>query len=137
MKTELDELIEFYEEEKQFLENCIKQNQEEYEFMHAHYHLQSLYQVNKQLDILYKLKDPNYTRKQELARYIKMYESSIDRYPLKREDSYAGNELKKYKDELWKLNELKIEFPLDEQQINGALFNVIPKSKNRIPKLNS
>ena len=66
-----------------------------------------------------------------------MYESSIDRYPLKREDSYAGNELKKYKDELWKLNELKIEFPLDEQQINGALFNVIPKSKNRIPKLNS
>lgn len=125
MKSELDEVIEFYEAEREFLRECIKQNQEDFEFMNAHFHSQGLFQVERQLDILYKLKDPNFTRKQELERNIRMYEASFQRSPRLSLDSYYIKELDKNKQELNKLNEQKIGFPLDDQQLDNALFDVV------------
>lgn len=125
MKSDLDELIELFEAEKQLLENCIKENTEEWEYLHAHYHLKALSKVNGQLEILYKLKDPFYQQKNDLERMISMYEN-LDKSiglisPL---DCYYKKKIVDYKDKLKELDAQKSKPVYDNQVIDEALFNV-------------
>ncbi|MDB4921176.1 hypothetical protein [Mucilaginibacter sp.] len=47
MKPDLEELIELYEAERQLLEDCIKDNIEEWDYLNAHSNSLALFKVNQ------------------------------------------------------------------------------------------
>jgi hypothetical protein len=130
MKSDLDELIELCEAEKQSLEDCIKDNTEEYEYLHAHYHSQALFAINHQLQVLYKLRDPFYDEKVQLERMIGLYEKWDKIEGLPNLDSYYEKEIKDNKNKLEELNKQKNKPLYDDQKIDDALF-VLLKGDNQ------
>ena len=66
MKTELDEILDFYKNEKLALENQIEQLVSEREFKQAHIHQKALKKVNQSLTLFENLKNPNQIKINEL-----------------------------------------------------------------------
>jgi len=128
MKSDLDELIELCEAERQFLKDCIKDNTEEWEFLHAHFHSRALNKINSQLQILRKLRDPFYNEKLELERMLEIYNEWNETEATSNKDSYYERMIKETKDKLQKLNEQKGKPLYDDQRIDDALFDLLEKS---------
>ncbi|BAU53304.1 hypothetical protein [Mucilaginibacter gotjawali] len=128
MKSDLDSLIELLEAEKQFLKTCIKDNTQEWEYLHAHYHSKALFKLNGELRILKKLKDPFYDEKLELERSIEIFKKRDKMELYLPADSYYEKLIKEYIDKLEKLNERKSEPFYDDQKIDDALFNLLEKT---------
>jgi hypothetical protein len=122
MQSDIDTLIELLEEEKIFVEQCIKVNVDEFEYLHAHIHVKALTKLNTQLQILKRLKDPLYNKKADLERLLEIYKrfgssgSDIDLYHEKMHAETA--------DELKKLDEANNPPQFDDQKIDDALFNI-------------
>jgi len=68
MKSDLNLLIEYYEDEKRSLESSIKTYLKEQDYLYAHYHQEALWRLNVTLGTLRYFKDPLYYEKQELKR---------------------------------------------------------------------
>ena len=130
MKSDLDELIELYEAERQYLQDCIKDNVGGWEYLHAHYHSEALFKINSQLTIFYKLRDPFYDKRIELERMILMYEAIIKRRGITDNDSYYAKEVSNYQAQLQKLNDEKGKPLFDGQEIDDALFSLLEGAHN-------
>lgn len=70
MISELDEILEFYENEKLALETLIIELVAEREFKQAHIRQKALKKVNRQLFLLHNLKNPNYAEILELQQSL-------------------------------------------------------------------
>lgn len=124
MKSDLNELIELYEAEKESIENCIKSNLEEGEYLNAHFHSQALFKVDHHLRMLYKMKDPFYDEKNETERMLSMYERFDNRGIASNLDSYYKKMTDEYKAKLQELNEESKKPLFDDQKIDDALFGL-------------
>lgn len=60
MKTELDEILEFYKNEKLTLEKLIDDLVRQREFKQAHFHQKAWKKVNRSLFLFHNLRNPNY-----------------------------------------------------------------------------
>lgn len=66
MKSDLDQIIECFESEKQSLELSIKRDLAEYDYLYAHYQQQGLWLLNNHLDTLKQFKDPLFNKNETL-----------------------------------------------------------------------
>src|ERR1700693_85425 len=114
MKSDLDELIEFYEQEKLYIEKCIKENINEWEYLHAHYHSHALFIINNQLRTLNKLKDAFYDKRTELERMIEIYKE-WDKSKRSNMDSYYQKMIDDNNHKLEELNKQKKQPIYDDQ----------------------
>lgn len=121
MKSDLDELIELYEVERQSLEDSIKDNIEELDYLNAHSNSLALFNVNQKLSVLYKMKDPFYDEKVQLERMIKIQERFNNDETI---NAYYKEIIDKDKSELQKLMDQKSEPLFDDQKIDDALFGL-------------
>ncbi len=72
MKTELDEILEFYENEKLALEKLIEDLVEEKEYKQAHIHQKALKKVNRYLFLFHNLENPNHTEIVQLQQTLEV-----------------------------------------------------------------
>jgi hypothetical protein len=124
MKSDLDELIELCEAERQLLEDCIKDNTTEWEYLHAYFHSKALFKINNQLRILHKLKDPFYEKKLELERMNEIYKKWDKLKPESAINAYYQKKIEDNKEKLQELNQQKDKTVYDDQKIDDALFNL-------------
>ncbi|WP_454801697.1 hypothetical protein [Mucilaginibacter phyllosphaerae] len=122
MQSDIEILITLLEEEITFVEQCIKDNVDESEYMHAHIHTKALTQLNTQLLILQRLNDPLYNKKAELDMQLRMYKkfeknnSDIDGYY----EKMIAETTKK----LNKLNDADKMPKYDDQKLDDAIFSI-------------
>lgn len=123
MQSDIDKLIELLEEEKLFVEHCIKDNVDEFEYLHAHIHAKALMRVNTQLQIFKRLKDPLYNKKAELETLLEMYKkwkgdagSGIDLYYEKL--------ISEINEQLTTLTESHNIPQYDDQKLDDGIFNI-------------
>jgi hypothetical protein len=121
MKSDLDELIELCEVERQLLEDCIKDNVEELDYLNAHSNSRALFKVNQKLSVLNKMKDPFYDEKVQLERMIKIHERFNNDETI---NAYYKEIIDKDKSKLQKLMDQKSEPFYDDQKIDDALFGL-------------
>ncbi|MCQ6959742.1 hypothetical protein [Mucilaginibacter aquariorum] len=122
MQSDIDKLIELLQEEKLFIEQCIKDNIDEFEYLHAHIHTKTLTKLNTQLRIFKQLKDPFYNKKMELEMQLEMYKQFRKDSP--DIDLYYQKVIAEVNDELKKLNESNAKPQYDDQKVDDAIFNI-------------
>jgi len=120
MKSDLDLLIEYYEDEKLALSSSIKNYLLENDYLYAHYQQEELWRLDRQLSMLYYLKDPLYLKRQELERLKEVVNRYQDEDRLKliyeRRVTEKENDIKRSQSESLYFN--------DTQVIDDALFNL-------------
>jgi hypothetical protein len=124
MQSDLDLLIELYESEKSFLERCIKDYIDEFEYQFAFFHSEALSQVNSKIRILNSFKGPLYSEKEKLERMISMM-PKIEDYDLEKFMRARWEE--RIKDQEGKVDQIgkqKIRRFYDSQEIDDALFGI-------------
>ncbi|MFC0517854.1 hypothetical protein ACFFGT_26815 [Mucilaginibacter angelicae] len=121
MKSDLDQIIEYLESEKQSLELSIKRNLAEYDYLYAHYQQEGLWRLNNHLDTLKYFKDPLFNKKQDIERWIR-WMSRLENNDL---ESLYKDDIAEKKQELEKLNKDQVyKYFNDSQVIDEALFDL-------------
>jgi hypothetical protein len=120
MKSDLDQIIEYLESEKQSLELSIKSYLLEKDFQYAHYQQEELWRVNNKLATFQYFKDPLYHKKQELERLKELFNGFDENDNLT--DIYHRRITKK-ENEI-KTDQLTASYFNDTQVIDDALFEL-------------
>lgn len=119
MKSDLDLLLEYYEDEKRSLESSINAYLKELDYLYAHYQQEALWRVNATLDTLKYFKDPLYYEKQQIERITELFKDR--EYKSYMKSAYEERLIKKE-------NRLNIRSGVyyfnDDQVIDDALFNL-------------
>jgi hypothetical protein len=124
MKSDLDQIIEYFESEKQSLELSIKSNLAEYDYLYAHYLQEGLWRLNNYLDTLKYFRDPLFNKKQEVERWIR-WMSRLENNNL---EFLYKDDIAEKKKELEKLNKDPVyKYFNDSQVIDEALFDLYEK----------
>ena len=76
MNEELNEILEFYSEEKLALEKLINSYVKDGKFKEAHLHQKALHKLSRTLSLLKKLENPNYEEIEQLEFRIQSYSNS-------------------------------------------------------------
>jgi len=121
-KSDLIELIEYLESEK---ENLNKQQQDclsQYDYKGAHYFSIALGEVNRQLEILYNFSDSLYDEKQRLENYKSFLK--VDSEGLKKAFS---ERIKEIEDRIVQLNSSTKDQKLDGQEFDDVIYELIEK----------
>jgi hypothetical protein len=121
MKSELEELIESYEKEREDLEKEISLLVQESEFLHAHYHQKALYKVHRQLEILRDLHRPYSNHLIIEKRMLGSVQASVDLSSAD-EDSYMGIRLRSIQSKIADWEAAGLEPTFDSQEIDDAIF---------------
>ena len=124
MKSEINELIEFYESEVIYLEACIAENLKDNEYLIADFHSKALQQVNSQLHKIKKLKYPFYDEIADLKRQIQMYLRFDTDKPIEHKDTYYKKEIAELNAKMQLLQNKNNQLLYDEQKIDDALFRL-------------
>jgi hypothetical protein len=121
MKSDLDQIIEYFESEKQSLELSIKRNLAEYDYLYAHYQQEGLWRLNNHLDTLKRFKDPLFNKKHDIERWI-AWMSHFENSDL---GSFHKDDIAEKRHELEKLNRDQVyQYFNDSQVIDEALFDL-------------
>lgn len=133
MKRDLDLIIEFYEAEKQLLEQCIHDNitdVHEKDYLHAHYHQEALHKVKTRLSILNGFKGPLYGEERQLE-YLKLITDNWDSNDRFLSDSLKERltklyqrDIEKKEQEIEEIKSRKSPFVFDNQEVDDALFDL-------------
>ena len=75
VKSDLDELIEYYESEKQTLTTLLKECVEDHDYLAAQSYSNGIGNVNSILNTLYHFKDPNHDKKKWLLKQKDYWEN--------------------------------------------------------------
>lgn len=120
MKSDLDQIIEYFESEKLALKSSIKNYLIENDFLYAHYHQEELMRLESKLATLQYFKDPSYHKKQDLQRLKDGFEGFDDdnrlRIIYQRRITEKENEIRK--------DQLSASYFNDAQIIDDALFDL-------------
>lgn len=95
MKYPYHDIIQFYEQERTFLESSIQEYVNEYEYLMADYCQRGLYQVKNLLEILYHLTEVNYEKRKELMRRIEVLKGLYNKQNSEIYAAYYEDEIKK------------------------------------------
>lgn len=132
MKSDLEELIDAYQEEKTELEKQISEYVEEGDYLYAHYHNKALKMLNKTLDALKTLHNPVYRNILDEETGIKNCNKM-----LASRDYNVSNDFKAYLDNILrlkiteseekirKLKSTEIQSHYDSQEVDDALFSLV------------
>lgn len=122
MNRELEKIIDFYEEEKQRLENLIQLAIGETEYKVAHYHQKALKKTNIKLNCLKSLETPNFDKIQWLASVKGTYEEMIAsrNQPI----DYFEQEIKRMNSELENLKKFSKAPSIDGQEFDDLIFDM-------------
>lgn len=126
MKTDLDLLIEFLEQERAFLEKIVGEYLEEHDYLYAYYQENGLGQIRSTLDRLYAMKTPFYNEIVMLERMRTMINRPQDNDRLQEFLSdYYKKKIEKQELKIRQLRENKPEPFYDAQIIDDALFDLV------------
>jgi hypothetical protein len=120
---DIDRIIELLEQEKLFVEQCIKDNVDEFEYLHAHIHGKALTKLNTQLKILKQLKDPLYNKKADLERQLELSKYWNEDVGLGI-NMYYEKFIAEITEQLKKLAESDKMPKYDDQKLDDAIFNI-------------
>lgn len=124
MKSDLDQIIEYFESEKQSLELSIKRNLAEYDYLYAHYQHEGLWRLDNHLGVLKRFKDPFYYKKNEIERWIRRMNAFEDSERF----SFYKDLIAEKRYELEKLNRQQTDcYFNDSQVIDDALSGLYAK----------
>ncbi|WP_114937937.1 hypothetical protein [Mucilaginibacter endophyticus] len=124
MKSDLDQIIEYFEGEKENLEMSIKRSLAEYDYLYAHHQQEGLWRLNNHLGVLKRFKDPFYYKKDEIERWLKWMNSFEDSERF----SFYKDVIAQKRSELEKLSEQQNDHYFnDSQVIDDALFDLYEK----------
>lgn len=130
MNEELKELLKFYEDEKESLEDMIKSYVEDFEYKAAYFHSKGLKKVNQKIQLLKNLNNPNSDQIAHLQRTKKMYEVVIPSLINNVEYSnYQANQKTKIDSQIENLINQNRSEKLDGQEFDDVIFSLI---ENRI-----
>ncbi|NCD70175.1 hypothetical protein [Mucilaginibacter agri] len=126
MKSDLDELIAELEFEKQLIQKSIDDCVKDEDYLNAHHNYQARNKLNRELETLYKLRDPLYFEKEHILRILDMYKYSSLRMGRFDDRFLSENRQKSIRDEEEKLNRLNQQkyTYYDGQEIDNALFDL-------------
>jgi len=124
LKSDLDELIEFYETEKNNLEHLIDQCIQEMDYKFARYYSKALGQVNEKLRTLKNLDDPFYDSKIKLESLKSFYEKKLINEVYESSENYFKKEISEIENRLHELNQQKSKAILDGQEFDDAIFDL-------------
>lgn len=100
--SDLEELIAFYQEEKENLERLIKECVAEMDYQLAEYHFRALKKVNAKLQTLLNLQDPNYDEKGVYQRQLSFLEKKLSESDIIDPNSYIIKRINEIKEKLLK-----------------------------------
>lgn len=124
MKSDLDQIIEYFETEKKSLEVSIKRSLAEYDYLYAHYQQEGLWRLDIHLGVLKGFKDPFYYKKDEIERWLRWMGSFEDSERF----SFYKDTIAEKRNELEKLNRQQADYYfIDSQVIDDALFDLYEK----------
>lgn len=133
-KTDLDELIEYYQIEINTLEQLVKEDLEVMDYKAAHLHSKALAMTHRKLRVLNSLNDPYYEKKWSLEDQKKSYQkytSDNNKFM----NNYKEERLREINQKLEELNKKPKPFVEDSQYIDDAIYDLI-EGKIRSFKLN-
>ena len=123
MSSDIDVLIDFYQWEKQRLLLSIEENKRDQDYIAVDNNYKELRYVQRELDALSELKNPNYPKIKRLEWQIELYSKHNHHHSeLSDLNSQMVNH---YKEELEKIKKEKFPSPTEETQfIDDALFSM-------------
>ena len=127
-KTELDELIEYYQQEIRWLKKALNTCLDEQDYVPAHYYQSAIHLSNRRLRLLHKLKDPYYDEIEGLERSIRMYKGVQRQIPGTDYSAYVDSLLEKYQKKIDAIASSPREVRHDAQEIDEALFKMVEHS---------
>ena len=125
LKSDLEEIIEFYETEKGNLQHLIDECIQEMDFKFARYYSKGLRQVNKKLRTLKNFIDPFYDSKINLQSTKSLYEKRIINEVFESMKNYYQREISEIDKRLDQLNQQKSKEILDGQEFDDAIFDLV------------
>lgn len=133
MKSDLEELIDAYQEEKTELEKQIADYVEEGDYLYAHYHNKALKILNKTLDSLKTLHNPLYRNildeERSIKGYNKMQASSYYKNSNDSLKAYIDNlrrqSVTESEEKIQKLKNTEIQILHDSQEVDDAIFSLV------------
>lgn len=129
MATDLALLIDYYEAEKKSIEEMIKDNLVYENYFDAYQNKIALNLIYQELEVLYRLRDPNYVQKKDLRFNLTTRQRLVESIEQNHsyESSYLQNLVKEYRADEQQLNQLEntIPFLIDDQQLDDAIFDLI------------
>lgn len=128
MNEDLNEILKFYEEEKENLESLIKDNIYDGEYKEAHRNQKAQILVNNSLSLLRKLGNSNHEEIEQLEYLLHNYSSS--RYTKLVEDNpkmkaHQETEKKYLEQKIKSLKEKPIPYQVDEQDFDDMIFKLV------------
>lgn len=124
MSSDLDLLVDFYQWEKQRLLLEIDENKRDHDYIAVHYNYKELERIQRELDCLLTLKNPDYPKIKKLEKEIDFY-SERD-WPHPKMAEYYAPKVKAFRKELEKLKSKQEFICSDETQIlDDALFSLV------------
>jgi len=124
VKSELDHLIEYYELERDNLQSELDKSLGEKDFLMADAQQSALWQVERQLRILYTLKDPLYDEKDHLRRLKDSMGKMRSSYPEIVTQVFFTDKIKEIEQKIERLAQTKIHSKLDGQELDDLLFDL-------------
>jgi hypothetical protein len=131
LKSEIDQLIELYEIEKQNLETFIKECIPEWEYLLAHYYSRALRDINKRLQTLNRLIDPLFDTKSTLVSSRLFYEKMLEGANNSDLAKYYNSKIEEIDKQLLELKSSKIRKSIDGQELDDAIYDIIEGRINR------
>lgn len=126
-KSELTELIEYLESEKNNLEkqksDCLKES----DYEAAHYFSVALQELGRQLNVLYNLDDSNYDQKRRLERHKSMFDIPVKEFDSEHLKEIFAPRKKELEDQIRELNNRIKKQALDGQEFDDAVYDLIEK----------
>ncbi|TCC94110.1 hypothetical protein EZ428_04855 [Pedobacter frigiditerrae] len=128
MNEELNEILKFYEEERQSLESLINDHIKNGEYKQAHQHQKALFKVNQSFSLLRKLENPNYEEIEQLEYLLHNYSKSeyekLVQDNRKMKDYFEAK--KNYLEQKIKsLKEKSVPFQIDGQEFDDVIYKLI------------
>ncbi|WP_375325942.1 hypothetical protein [Flagellimonas sp. GZD32] len=124
MPSDLEELIDYYQREKQRLQLSIEENKRDMDFIAVHQNYKELGYIQRELDSLLELKNPNYPKIKRLEWQIELYSKKNERFPeISDLNKQMVNQSKK---ELEEIKRKKVPTTSDESQhVDEALYSLL------------
>jgi hypothetical protein len=126
-KSELTELIEYLESEKNNLEKQKNDCLRESDYEGAHYFSPALQEINRQLNVLYNLDDPDYDEKSRLERYKSTFDIPLEGFECEHLKGIYAPRKKELEDQIQGLNNRIKKQTLDGQEFDDAVYELIEK----------
>jgi len=127
IKSELSELIEYLELERSNLNTQKNDCLQQWDYEGAHYFSIGLQEVNHQLNILYRLSDPDFDLKRDLELQKSFYDPDIKEtynYAMK---GYFEKKRKELDEQIQNLNNRIKKQSLDGQEFDDSIYELIEK----------